>query len=81
MLVIAIVVLTLILLVLISKPAPKGTEDTRRKQPPAKDAKGDADGSASATTKNEFTPGGGDFGGAGSSGSWGADGDGDGGGD
>jgi uncharacterized membrane protein YgcG len=79
MLVIAIVVLAIILLVLISKPAPRDTADTRRKQPPAKHAKGDADGSTGTETASDFTPGGGDFGGAGSSGSW--DGGGDGGGD
>lgn len=79
MLIIVIIVLAVILLALLVRPVRKPQADGKARD---RTASGDAS-VASPSSTNDFTPGGGDFGGAGSSGSWdagGSDGGGDGGG-
>ena len=75
--VILLLALLLLLLLVKRKPAPRVVEPLA----PAPSFADSTPETASVTTNSaEFTPGGGDFGGAGSSGSWGdADGGGDGG--
>lgn len=82
MLVIAIVILAVILLALISKRQPKPAPPVAGPQQRKRDRDA-SDGLIYGETPNgvweggplppDFTPGGGDFGGAGSSGSWGSD--------
>jgi uncharacterized membrane protein YgcG len=66
MLIIVIIILAVILLALLVRPVRKpSTAGKGRDHTGAGDA-----GVAPAASTNDFTPGGGDFGGAGSSGSW-----------
>jgi uncharacterized membrane protein YgcG len=69
MLIIIIVILSVILLALLVRPVRKPQADSKAGD---RTATGDAGNTPNAST-SDFTPGGGDFGGAGSSGSWGAD--------
>jgi uncharacterized membrane protein YgcG len=75
MLIIVIIMLAVILLALLVRPVRKPSTAGKARD---RAAAGDA-GVVPTSSTSDFTPGGGDFGGAGSSGSWDADSSGDGG--